>query len=82
MILAAIRPSWRILYPNRGGFESRSAADDRDLFRRIRGSCWRRSVRDTVAGKAASRSRTLHSAGAVAIAPGVGSYARGRLPCR
>jgi hypothetical protein len=37
---------------------------------------------DTVAGKAASRSCTLYSAGAVATAPGVGLYTRGRLPCR
>jgi hypothetical protein len=41
-----------------------------------------RSVRGTVAGKAASHSRTLHSIGAVATVPGVGLYARGRTPCR
>jgi hypothetical protein len=35
-----------------------------------------------VAGKVASRSRTLHSAGAVATAPSVGSYGRGRQPYR
>jgi hypothetical protein len=32
--------------------------------------------------KAASRSRTRRSAGAVATAPGVGLYARGRPPRR
>jgi hypothetical protein len=35
-----------------------------------------------MAGKAASRSRTLHSVGAVATVPGVGLYARGRAPYR
>jgi hypothetical protein len=32
-ILAAIRPSWRILYPNSGGLEDRRAADGCDVFR-------------------------------------------------
>jgi hypothetical protein len=36
-VLAAIRPSWRILYPNSGSFEGRSAADDRDVFRWLEG---------------------------------------------
>jgi hypothetical protein len=36
-VLAAIRPSWRIFYPNRGSFEGRSAADGRDVFRRLEG---------------------------------------------
>jgi hypothetical protein len=35
-----------------------------------------------VPGKAASRSSTLHSARVVATAPSVGSYGRGRQPCR
>jgi hypothetical protein len=37
-VLVAIRPSWRILYPNSGSFEGRSAADGCDVFRQIRGS--------------------------------------------
>jgi hypothetical protein len=32
-ILAVIRPSWRILYPNSGGLEGRRAADGCDVFR-------------------------------------------------
>jgi hypothetical protein len=31
-ILAAIRPSWPILYPNSSGFEGRKAADGCDVF--------------------------------------------------
>jgi hypothetical protein len=31
-ILAAIRPSWPILYPNSGGCEGRRAADGRGIF--------------------------------------------------
>jgi hypothetical protein len=31
-ILAVIRPSWRILYPNRGVLEGRRAADGCDVF--------------------------------------------------
>jgi hypothetical protein len=38
-VLAAIWPSWRILYPNSGSFEGRNAADGRDVLRRARGSC-------------------------------------------
>jgi hypothetical protein len=36
---SAIRPSWRILCPNRGSFEGGSAVDGRDVFKRARGSC-------------------------------------------
>jgi hypothetical protein len=54
----------------------------RDVSRRARGSCWHRPVRDAVAGMAAPHSRTLHSAGAVATAPGVGLYTRGQPPRR
>jgi hypothetical protein len=81
-VLAAIRSSWRILCPNRGSFEGRSVVNGRDVFRRARGGCRRRSVRGTVAGKAASCSRMRRSAGAVATAPGMGLYARGRPPRR
>jgi hypothetical protein len=77
MVLAAIWPSWRILYPNSGAFEGRGAVVGRDVLRRARGGRWRRSVRDTVAGVVASRSRTPHSAGAITTEPGVGLYARG-----
>jgi hypothetical protein len=70
-VLAAIWPSWRILYPNSGSLEGRGAVDGRDVSRR-----------DAVAGMAASRSRTLHSAGVVVTAPGVELYARGRPPRR
>jgi hypothetical protein len=31
-ILAAIRPSWPILYPNSSGFEGRRAVEGRDVF--------------------------------------------------
>jgi hypothetical protein len=31
-ILAAIRPSWLILYPNSSGFEGRGAVDGRDVL--------------------------------------------------
>jgi hypothetical protein len=31
-ILAAIRPSWPILYPNGSGFEGRRAVEGRDVF--------------------------------------------------
>jgi hypothetical protein len=53
-VLATILSSWRVLYPNSGGFEGRGVAVDRGVFRRARGSRRRRSVRDTVAGVAAS----------------------------
>jgi hypothetical protein len=36
-VLAAIRPSWRILYPNSGGFEGRGAVVGRDVLRWARG---------------------------------------------
>jgi hypothetical protein len=36
-VLAAIWPSWRILYPNSGSFEGRSAVDGRDVPRRLEG---------------------------------------------
>jgi hypothetical protein len=35
--LAAIRPSWHILYPNSGVFEGRGAVVGRDVPRRARG---------------------------------------------
>jgi hypothetical protein len=38
-VLAAIWPSWRILYPNSGGFEGRGAVVGRDVPRRARGGC-------------------------------------------
>jgi hypothetical protein len=38
-VLAAIWPSWRILYPNSGSFEGRGAVDGRDVPRRARGGC-------------------------------------------
>jgi hypothetical protein len=38
-VLAAIWPSWRILYPNSGSFEGRSAVAGRDVPRRPRGGC-------------------------------------------
>jgi hypothetical protein len=79
-VLAAIRPSWHILYPNSGSFEGRSAVVGRDVPTRARGGCRRRSVRDTAVGVVASRSRTPHSAGAVTIVHGVGLYASGRPP--
>jgi hypothetical protein len=59
------------LVPNSSGFEGRRAVNGRDVLRWARGSCRRRSVRGTEAGKAASRSRTLHCARAVATALGV-----------
>jgi hypothetical protein len=37
--LAMICPSWRILYPNSGSSEGRSAADGRDVPGRARGDC-------------------------------------------
>jgi hypothetical protein len=77
-VLAAIWPSWRILYPNSGSFEGRGAVVGRDVSRRARGGCWRRSVRDTVAGVVSSRSRMPHSAGAITTVLGVALYARGR----
>jgi hypothetical protein len=79
-VLAVICPSWRILYPNSGSFEGRSAVVGRDVPMWARGGCRRRPVRDTVAGVVASRSRTPHSAGAVTAVPGVGLYARGWPP--
>jgi hypothetical protein len=33
-VLATIWSSWRILYPNSGGFEGRSAVVDRGVLRR------------------------------------------------
>jgi hypothetical protein len=74
-------PSWRIFYLNSSSFEGRSAAYGRDVSRWAQGSCRRQSVRDTVAGKVASRSRMLHSVGAIATVPDMGLYARGRPPC-
>jgi hypothetical protein len=38
-VLAAIWPSWRILYPNSGSFEGRSAVVGRDVPRWPRGGC-------------------------------------------
>jgi hypothetical protein len=38
-VLAAIYPSWRILYPNSGSFEGRSAVVGRDVPRQARGGC-------------------------------------------
>jgi hypothetical protein len=38
-VLAAILPSWRILYPNSGSFEGRGAVVGRDVARRPRGGC-------------------------------------------
>jgi hypothetical protein len=38
-VLSVIWPSWRILYPNSGGFEGRGAVVSRDVPRRARGGC-------------------------------------------
>jgi hypothetical protein len=77
-VLATILSSWRVLYPNCGSFEGRGVVVDRGVFRRARGSRWRRSVRDTVAGVAASRPRAPDRAGVVVTAPGVVLQAQGR----
>jgi hypothetical protein len=77
-VLATISSSWRVLYPNSGSFEGRGVVVDRGVLRRARGSRRRRSVRDTVAGVAASRSRVPHSAGVVVTVPGVVLQAWGR----
>jgi hypothetical protein len=77
-ILATILSSWRVLYPNSGGFEGRGVVVDRGVFRRARGSCRRRSIRDTVAGVAASRPRVPHNTGVVVTVPGVVLRAWGR----
>jgi hypothetical protein len=78
MVLATILSSWRVLYPNSGSFEGRGVVVDRGVFRRAQGSRWRRSVRDRVAGVAASRPYMPDSAGVVVTVPGVVLQARGR----
>jgi hypothetical protein len=40
-VLATILSSWRVLYPNSGGFEGRGVVVDRGVLRRARGSRWR-----------------------------------------
>jgi hypothetical protein len=77
-VLATILSSWRVLYPNSGSFEGRGVVVDLGVFRRARRSRRRRSVRDTVAGMAASRPRAPDSAVVVVTAPGVVLQARGR----
>jgi hypothetical protein len=36
--LSTVLSSWRVLYPNSGGFEGRGVVVDRGVFRRARGS--------------------------------------------
>jgi hypothetical protein len=75
--LAPVTVSWRVLCSNRGDFEGGDVVVDRDVFRRARGSCWRRSVRGAVAGVAASRPRVLNSVRAVVAVRGVAQQGRG-----
>jgi hypothetical protein len=37
-VLATVSSSWRVLYPNSGGFEGKGVVVDRGIFRRARGS--------------------------------------------
>jgi hypothetical protein len=77
-VIATILSSWRVLYPNSGGFEGKGVVVGCGVFRRARGSRWRWSVRDTVAGVAASRPRAPYSDGVVEAVPGVVPQERGR----
>jgi hypothetical protein len=67
---------------NRGGFEGEGIVVGRGVLKRARGSCWRWSIRGTVAGVAASRPRVLNSAGVVVAVLGVALQGRGWRPCR
>jgi hypothetical protein len=37
-VLALVSSSWRVLYPNSGGFEGKGVLVDHGVFRRARGS--------------------------------------------
>jgi hypothetical protein len=74
--LALVMASWRALCLNRGDLEGEGVAVDRGVSRRTRGRR-KRSVRDAVAGVAASRPRVPNCAGVVAAVRGVAQQGRG-----
>jgi hypothetical protein len=81
-VLAPVLSLWRVLYLNRGDLEGEGVVVDRGAPGWARGSCWRRSIRGTVAGVAASRPRVLNSAGVVVAVLGVALQGRGWRPRR
>jgi hypothetical protein len=75
--LSPVTALWRVLCLNRGDFEVGGVVVDWGVFRRARGSRWRRSVRGAVAGVAASHPRVLNSVVVAVAVCGVAQQGRG-----